>query len=90
MNGENTAVVKLNQALNDAVNSLGVEDVHAQFTPPTVSGHGDRTTNIAMRLAKPLKAKPRDIAEKLAETLKAYDHITDIETAGPGFLNVFL
>ena len=90
MNGENTAVVKLNQALNDAVNSLGVEDVHAQFTPPTVSGHGDRTTNIAMRLAKPLKAKPRDTAEKLAESLKAYDHITDIETAGPGFLNVFL
>lgn len=90
MYGENTAVVKLNQALNDAVNSLGVEDVHAQFTPPTVSGHGDRTTNIAMRLAKPLKAKPRDTAGKLAESLKAYDHITDIEIAGPGFLNVSL
>lgn len=90
MYGENTAVVKLNEVLDDAVKSLGVEDVHAQFTPPTVSGHGDRTTNIAMRLAKPLKAKPRDIAEKLAESLKAYDHITDIETAGPGFLNVFL
>ncbi len=90
MNGENTAVVRLNQALDDAVRALGVEDVHAQFTPPTVSGHGDRTTNIAMRLAKPLKTKPRDIAEKLSAALKAHDVITDIETAGPGFLNVSL
>ncbi len=90
MNGKNTAVERLNTVLTEAVKALGVEDVHAQFTPPTVSGHGDRTTNIAMRLAKPLKANPRDIADKLSASLKACEVITDIETAGPGFLNVSL
>ena len=90
MNGENIAVVRLNEALNGAVKALGIDDVYAEFTPPTVSGHGDRTTNIAMRLAKPLKTKPRDIADKLSASLKAHDVITDIEIAGPGFLNVSL
>lgn len=90
MNGENIAVVRLNEALNDAVRALGAEDVRAEFECPKHDGHGDRAANIAMRLAKPLKAKPRDIAEKIAEHLKGCDVITSTEIAGPGFLNVSL
>ncbi|MBQ4431584.1 MAG: arginine--tRNA ligase, partial [Synergistaceae bacterium] len=90
MNGENTAVVNLNEALNSAVKALGVSDITAEFERPKHEGQGDRAANIAMRLAKPLKAKPRDIAEKIAEALKNYDVITKTEIAGPGFLNVFL
>ena len=90
MNGENTAVVNLNEALNSAVKALGVEDVPAEFERPKHEGHGDRAANVAMRLAKPLKAKPRDIAEKLAEALSSCEVITKTEIAGPGFLNVFL
>lgn len=90
MNGENTAVVNLNEALNSAVKALGVEDMPAEFERPKHEGHGDRAANVAMRLAKPLKAKPRDIAEKLAEALSSCEVITKTEIAGPGFLNVFL
>ena len=90
MNGENTAVVNLNEALNNAVKALGVSDMPAFFERPKHEGHGDRAANIAMRLAKPLKAKPRDIAEKIAEALKNCEVITKTEIAGPGFLNVFL
>ena len=90
MNGENTAVVNLNEALNNAVKALGAEDMPAEFERPKHEGHGDRAANIAMRLAKPLKAKPRDIAEKLAEALKSCEVITKSEIAGPGFLNVYL
>ena len=90
MYGENTAVVRLNEALNNAVKALGAEDINAEFERPKHEGHGDRAANAAMRLAKPLKSKPRDIAEKIAESLKNEDVITQTEIAGPGFLNVWL
>ncbi len=89
MTGENSAVLKLNEALNDAVKSLGVNDVAAEFERPKHEGQGDRAANIAMRLAKTLKANPRDIAQRIADALKS-DVITKTEIAGPGFLNVFL
>ncbi|MBQ7221149.1 MAG: arginine--tRNA ligase [Synergistaceae bacterium] len=90
MNGENTAIVRLNEALNDAVKALGADGIDAVWEKPKHEGHGDRAANVAMRLAKPLKAKPRDIAEKLAESLKSEEVITSTEIAGPGFLNAYL
>ena len=89
MTGENSAVLKLNGTLNDAVKALGVENVAAEFERPKHEGQGDRAANVAMRLAKTLKANPRDIARKIADGLKS-DVIEKIEIAGPGFLNVFL
>jgi len=47
-------------------------------------------TNAAMVLAKPAKAKPRDIAESLAAKLTADPRISTAEVAGPGFLNMRL
>ena len=89
MTGENSAVLKLNEALNDAVKSLGVDDVSAEFERPKHEGHGDRAASVAMRLAKTLKANPRDIAQRIAEALKS-DVVEKTGIAGPGFLNVFL
>ena len=89
MTGENIAVVRLNEALNDAVKALGVNDTVAEFERPKHEGQGDRAANIAMRLAKTLKANPREIAQKIADGLKS-DVIEKTEIAGPGFLNVFL
>ncbi|WP_418592170.1 arginine--tRNA ligase [Ponticoccus sp. (in: a-proteobacteria)] len=58
--------------------------------PPRDPAHGDMATNAAMVLAKPAKMKPRDIAEALAEKLRADDRIASAEVAGPGFLNLRL
>ena len=58
--------------------------------PPRDPAHGDMATNAAMALAKPAKAKPRDIAEKLAPLLAADHRIETAEVAGPGFLNLRL
>ncbi|MBQ7193431.1 MAG: arginine--tRNA ligase, partial [Synergistaceae bacterium] len=89
MTGENTAVVRLNTSLNDALKSLGVEDFSAEFERPKHAGHGDRAASVAMRLAKKLKSNPSEIAQKISEALKS-DVIEKTEIAGPGFLNVFL
>jgi len=52
--------------------------------------HGDFATNAAMLLAKPARAKPRDVAEKLVAALPANAAVAKVEIAGPGFINFFL
>jgi arginyl-tRNA synthetase len=49
---------------------------------------GDYATNVAMQLAKPLGKNPREIAETLAERLRATGDFSEVSVAGPGFLNV--
>ncbi|WPZ32972.1 arginine--tRNA ligase [Thalassobaculum sp. OXR-137] len=58
--------------------------------PPRDASHGDIATNAAMVLAKPVGAKPRAIAEPLAEALKGLDAVDSVEVAGPGFINIRL
>jgi arginyl-tRNA synthetase len=52
--------------------------------------HGDYATNVALRLAKPAGRPPREVAEVLAEELRAHDGIATVDVAGPGFLNITL
>jgi len=52
--------------------------------------HGDLACNVAMLLAKPARAKPRDLAEKIVAALPADASVTKVEIAGPGFINFFL
>ncbi|MBA3579916.1 MAG: arginine--tRNA ligase [Gemmatimonadaceae bacterium] len=55
---------------------------------PRDRAHGDWATNVAMILARPLKQKPRDIAEKIREQFRAEGAgVASIDVAGPGFLN---
>jgi arginyl-tRNA synthetase len=58
--------------------------------PPRDATHGDMATNAAMVLAKDAKAKPRELADKIAEKLRADDLIDAVEVAGPGFINLTL
>ena len=52
--------------------------------------HGDYACNVALQLAKPLRAKPRDIATRLAAALPASPCVEKAEVAGAGFINFFL
>ncbi len=66
----------------------------AAFESPKVAAHGDLAVTAAMQLAKPLKANPRQLAERIKAdllTLPAYQRwVSDIEIAGPGFINIRL
>jgi arginyl-tRNA synthetase len=52
--------------------------------------HGDFASNIAMRLARPMKKSPRDIAGSLVTALGGADLVEKVEIAGPGFINFYL
>ena len=58
------------------------------FELPRDPSHGDLACNAAMVLAKPAGMKPRDLATLFARHLQAIDVVTDIEIAGPGFINI--
>ncbi len=51
---------------------------------------GDYQANGVMGLAKKLKTKPRDLAEKIVEKLDLSDMCQEVEIAGPGFINLHL
>lgn len=52
--------------------------------------HGDFATSIALALAKPSGKSPRDIAEIIKSGLEARSDISNVEIAGPGFINISL
>src|SRR6478752_7185255 len=68
----------------------GVDFSRVVVEPPRDASHGDMATNAAMVLAKDAKIKPRDLADKIAEKLRADDLIAAVEVAGPGFINLTL
>ena len=52
--------------------------------------HGDFASNIALRLAKPLGRRPRELAADIVAALPDNALIERTEIAGPGFINFFL
>ncbi|GAB3032531.1 arginine--tRNA ligase [Parafrigoribacterium mesophilum] len=52
--------------------------------------HGDWAANIAMKLARPLGARPRELAEEFASGIRAIDGVASVDVAGPGFINITL
>jgi arginyl-tRNA synthetase len=81
----------LRAALTQAAAKLGVPDADVVLERPKDPAHGDVATNLALALAKTLKAKPRDVAGRLVAALELpAGFARKIEIAGPGFINFFL
>lgn len=58
---------------------------------PKDKDHGDYATNLAMKLARVARKKPQDIAQEIIENSDLSKmHLTKMEVAGPGFINLFL
>jgi len=77
----------MNELIKDAVARLYGTETDVELSRPE-SEFGDYSTNVAMRLAKPLARAPREIAEELASTLRENAIFTEVSVAGPGFLNL--
>ena len=55
---------------------------------PKDKDHGDYSTNTAMRLAKVARKRPVDIANEIINGLNKEElHLSNVELAGPGFIN---
>ncbi|PYO76747.1 MAG: arginine--tRNA ligase [Gemmatimonadetes bacterium] len=87
-----TAAEQIRAELIRAARGIGApEDVDPLLERPRETAHGDWATNLAMVLAKPLRSKPREIAERLRDAMKLESAgVSKIEIAGPGFMNFWI
>ena len=88
---------QLHDLFNQAIEKLKADDVipadhpvNIQFERTRQKEHGDFATNVAMTLAKPARRNPRELATLVVEALPNDKLITQVDIAGPGFINVFL
>lgn len=83
----------LNDCILSALESLGgvPADFTLEFQQPANPDHGDLACNVAMKLAKHFRKAPRQIAEEIRDALDAQpldpDRISEVQVAGPGFMN---
>ena len=73
--------------LRRAAGDLAIDSTIERTRDPD---HGDFASNIAMRLAKPARKSPRDIAAAIVEALPDSPSVDKVEIAGPGFINFYL
>lgn len=88
MKQEVTETVK--KALEALRDELGLEEVpEAELEIPKNEAMGDFATTVAMRLARQSGKKPRDLAQKIVQTIQDQGSgiFDGIEVAGPGFIN---
>jgi arginyl-tRNA synthetase len=86
---------RIRAAVESAIGGEGLEAAGEALSriaaePPRDAAHGDIATNAAMVLAKPLAAKPRELALRIAARLEADPDVATASVAGPGFINLRL
>ena len=69
--------------------SCNLEDFQFSVDYTKDLSHGEVASNIALKLTKIVKDKPKLIAEFLLSLLKNNKIFSKIEIAGPGFINFF-
>jgi arginyl-tRNA synthetase len=86
-----TARETIRAALARAAEALGAPGAVVELEQPRDPAHGDVATNLALTLARTLRAKPREVAARLVAKLALpQDVVRQIEIAGPGFINFYL
>jgi arginyl-tRNA synthetase len=88
---------ELEQLLAAALTKLQGTVLHEAVAPALINverardaQHGDFASNIALRLAKPLRRPPRELAVAIVEALPASPLLRRAEVAGAGFINFYL
>jgi arginyl-tRNA synthetase len=84
------AVLAAVAACLDAGDFTGTRPEDVVIERPKNAEHGDYSTNIALRLAKPAGKPPRDVAQTIAIRLATTAGIEKVDIAGPGFINITL
>ncbi len=82
---------KIKKTLEDSVKTLfpGIKIQKFQIEHPERKELGDYSTNLAFLIAKELKEKPIEIANRIATSVKKEKIFERVEVKEPGFINFF-
>ncbi len=82
------------QLIVRALAACGAEGIEPRFERPKQAGHGDLATSAAMQCAKRLGRNPRELAADIVAVMKSDTRfsslLSEVEIAGPGFINMKL
>ncbi|MFA5878318.1 MAG: arginine--tRNA ligase [Candidatus Staskawiczbacteria bacterium] len=90
---------EINRIISETIGNLQTKEVFPAFDiPPVVidcpaeKTHGDYATNISLHIARIIKGKPIEAAEKIVSEIKAQNLrlFKEIEVKEPGFINFFI
>ena len=77
----------LAERIRAALAAAGLPDTDPALEKPKLAEHGDWATTAALRLAKPAKRNPRELAQLLIDHLDVPEVVEELSMAGPGFVN---
>ncbi len=83
-------IKELEKEVEEKIKKAGYKSENFVFTPSSRPDLGDYQINDAMALAKVYQEPPRAIAEKIVKELEMDNRFTNINIAGPGFINITL
>ena len=83
-------IKELNKDIKDIVEKAGYQVENLTLQPSGRRDLGQYQINDAMTLAKQYKKAPRMIAEDIVKELEKDDRFTNLNIAGPGFINITL
>ncbi|MBQ6497588.1 MAG: arginine--tRNA ligase [Bacilli bacterium] len=83
-------IKKLENDIKDILKTAGYEVDRVLLEPSNRRDLGEYQINNAMQLAKTYHENPRDIATKIVNELEKDNRFTNINIAGPGFINITL
>lgn len=83
-------IKELNKDIKDIVEKAGYQVENLTLQPSGRRDLGQYQINDAMALAKKYKKAPRMIAEDIVKELEKDDRFTNLNIAGPGFINITL
>ncbi len=78
----------LDARLRAALVAAGLPEADPDLEKPKQADHGDWATTVALRLAKPARRSPRDIAQLVVDHLDVPEVVSEVSIAGPGFVNL--
>ena len=91
----NKVYIEIENLINKALSSLGIDFTDYIIERPADSSNGDYACNVAMRafpLAKDIAKSPKNLSEMIIKIIEKElsDNIEKVEVAGPGFINFYL
>lgn len=75
-------------ALLEFFTNNGVEASNIFLETPKDSSLGDFSSTVALKYSKQMGKNPRELATLIADYLKNVEGVSDVNIAGPGFLNI--
>lgn len=81
-------IKQINDELKNSLKNIGYEIENVNLIPSSRKDLGDYQINEAMQLAKKYGKNPREIAQEMVNELEKDNKFTNINIAGPGFINL--